>query len=87
MPYSAGFVSREECWTPDWISRARAVFRQHDIGIKIAGEYRPGIYYERNCALVDHASELICYWDGGGGGTKFTLGQARKNGLTIQNLI
>ena len=86
-PYQAGFFSREECWTPDWISRAREVFCQHDAGMKIAGQYRPGIYYERNRALVDHASELLCYWDGGGGGTKFTIGQARQKGLEIHNLF
>jgi len=85
-PYKTGFFSREECWTPDWISRARAVFRQHDMGIKIAGHYRPGIYYERNRSLVGHASELICYWDGSRGGTEYTVGLAKENGLITQNL-
>ncbi|MCL2299760.1 MAG: SLOG family protein [Firmicutes bacterium] len=85
-PYHAGFFSREDCWTPDWIGRAREVFCQHDTGIKIAGHYRPGIYYERNRALVDHASELICYWDGGSGGTEYTVERAKENALPIYNL-
>jgi len=85
-PYGAAFFSRENCWTPDWTSRAREVFRQHDEGIKIAEAYRPGIYYERNTFLVDHSSELICYWDGGGGGTKHTVGCAKERGLAIRNL-
>ena len=86
-PYQAGFFSREECWTPDWINRAREVFSQHDAGIKIAGQHRPGIYYERNRALIDHASELLCYWDGGGGGTAYTVERAREKGLAIYNLF
>ncbi|MCL2300931.1 MAG: DUF1273 domain-containing protein [Firmicutes bacterium] len=85
-PYQTGFFIREECWTPEWISRAQEVFRQHDMGIKITKQYRPGIYYERNRALVDHSSELICYWDGGGSGTKYTVSQARQSGLAILNL-
>jgi len=85
-PYKAAFFSREKCWTPDWISRAREVFSQHDLGIKIAEVYRPGIYYERNRFLVDFASELICYWDGGGGGTKYTVERAKEKGLPICNL-
>ncbi|MCL2507677.1 MAG: DUF1273 domain-containing protein [Oscillospiraceae bacterium] len=85
-PYKAAFFTREKCWTPDWVSRAREVFSQHDMGIKIAGQYRPGIYYERNRALVDHSSELLCYWDGGGGGTKYTVDRAYSRGLTVRNL-
>jgi len=46
-----------------------------------------GRLFRGNRALVDYASEPLCYWDGGGGGTKFTLGQARQNGLDIQNLF
>ena len=86
-PYIAEFFSRERCWTPDWISRAREVFRQHDIGVKIAERYHFGIYYERNRVLVDHASELICYHDGGSGGTKYTIEYCQKNGSPIHNIF
>ena len=85
-PYKADFFCREKCWTPDWISRARDVFSQHNKGIKIAGHYRPGIYYERNRALVAHSSELICYWDGGSGGTEYTVISAKEKGLAVHNL-
>jgi len=85
-PYGAAFFSREKCWTPDWINRARKVFRQHDMGVKMAEVYRPGIYYERNRALVEHSSELLCYWDGGGGGTKYTVERAEAKGLLVRNL-
>ena len=85
-PYGAAFFSREKCWTPDWINRAREVFCQHDEGIKIAEVYRPGIYYERNIFLVDLSSELICYWDGGPGGTKYTVDYARSRNKPVINL-
>lgn len=86
-PYKAEFFSREKCWMPEWISRAREVFSQHDIGVKVAEQYRPGIYYERNEILVNHSSELICYWNGRKSGTKYTIDRAEENGLTIHNLF
>ena len=85
-PYKAAFFCREKCWTADWISRAREVFGQHDAGIKVAEVYHPGIYYERNRILVEHASELICYWDGNKGGTKYTVERAKEKGLLVCNL-
>jgi uncharacterized phage-like protein YoqJ len=84
-PYKAEFFSREKCWTPDWIGRAREVFNQHDIGVKVAEHYRPSIYYERNRVLVDHSSELICYHDGGKGGTQYTVRYAIEKGLPMRN--
>ena len=86
-PYKAEFFSREKCWTPNWIYRAKEVFKHHDIGVKIAERYRSGIYYERNDALIKYSSELICYWDGRKSGTKYTIDRAEDNGLTIYNLF
>lgn len=85
-PYSVHFFSREKCWTPEWIHRAREVFQQHDFGISLSEHYRPGIYYERNRVLVDHSSELICYHDGGKGGTENTVQYARSRMHNIHNL-
>jgi len=85
-PYAVHFFSREDCWTPDWINRAREVIRQSDTGISLAEHYRPGIYYERNDVLLAHSSELICYHDGGRGGTAYTVRKAREKGLTVHNL-
>ena len=58
----------------------------HDVGIKIAGQYRPGIYYERNRMLIERSSGLLCYWDGESGGTKYTIAKAKEKGLHIHNL-
>lgn len=86
-PYSVHFFSREKCWTPEWIHRAREVFLQHDFGISLSEHYRPGIYYERNRVLVNHSAELICYHDGGKGGTEQTIRYAKSKSLHIHNLF
>lgn len=86
-PYSVHFFSREKCWTSEWIYRAREVFRQHDFGISLSEHYRSGIYYERNRVLVDNSSELICYHNGGKGGTEQTIRYAKSKSLHIHNLF
>jgi len=86
LPYKMNLFSREKCWTPDWISRAREIFSHHDMGVNVAERYRPGIYRERNRVLVDHSSELLCHWDGGGGGTKYAVGYAEREKVMITNI-
>lgn len=43
-------------------------------------------FHERNRAMLDHASALVCYFDGQSGGTAYTVGLARKRDMTILNL-
>ena len=85
-PYSVQFFTREKCWTPEWVKRAKEIIRQHDIGVSLAEHYRSGIYYERNRTLVNYSSELICYWDGNKGGTQHTVNFATDKGLAVFNL-
>ena len=85
-PYSVHFFSREKCWTPEWVNRARKVCRRQDIGIAIAENYRAGIYYERNRTLVDYSSELLCFWDGGKGGTRYTVKYAECRCYQYSNM-
>lgn len=49
--------------------------------------YKQGCFYERNRWMVDRASRLICYYDGGNSGTGHTVDYARKKGLEIINLL
>jgi len=85
-PYAVHFFTRERCWTPEWVERAKKVCRLSDYGMSFAENFRSGIYYERNRVLVNHSSELICYWDGGSGGTAYTVALAQKSGLVVRNL-
>ena len=43
-------------------------------------------FHERNRAMLDHASALVCYYDGQPGGTAYTVGLARKRDMTVLNL-
>lgn len=48
--------------------------------------YTRSCFHERNRAMVDHASALVCYFDGTPGGTAYTVGLARKRDMTVLNL-
>ena len=43
-------------------------------------------FHERNRAMLDHASALVCYYDGTPGGTAYTVDLARKRDMTVLNL-
>ena len=43
-------------------------------------------FHERNRAMLDHASALVCYFDGQSGGTAYTVDLARKRDMTVLNL-
>lgn len=86
-PYSVHFFTREKCWTEDWVKRAKEVCRLSDIRVSLSEHYRPGIYYERNRVVVDYSSELICYSDGGKGGTQHTMQYAKEKEHTVYNLF
>lgn len=49
-------------------------------------QYQNGCYHERNRWLVDHSSRMICYYDGSGSGTGYTVDYAEKAGMPITNL-
>ena len=55
--------------------------------LPVPERYYPGVYYERNRMMIDHSSELICYHDGGRGGTTQTVRYARSKGISIYNLL
>ena len=86
VPFAIHYFTKADCWTQTWIERTREICRRHDFGISIAEHYRNGIYYERNRALIDHSSELICYWDGEEGGTKHTVDYAAEKNISVTNL-
>ena len=48
--------------------------------------YRIGCYHERNRYMVDNSSKFICYYNGSGGGTGYTVEYAKKRAIQIVNL-
>jgi len=85
QPFSYRFFENDN-WTEAWRNKAQAVFAQADCHECLAEHYRRGIYFERDRFLVDVASEVIAYWDGGKGGTKYTVDYALKQGKTVFNI-
>lgn len=59
---------------------------QCDEVITLHKHYAPDVYHERNRYLADHSGKLVCYYDGGHGGTEYTVSYAQKQGLEIVNL-
>lgn len=54
--------------------------------ITLHTHYKRGCYHARNRYIVDRCSKMICYYDGGIGGTAYTVNYAKTNGLEITNI-
>lgn len=54
--------------------------------ITLNTHYKQGCYHERNRYMVDNSSRVICYYDGGTGGTAYTVNYAKQHNLQITNL-
>ena len=59
---------------------------QCDEVITLYTHYKQGCYHERNRYMVDRCSKMIAYYDGGSGGTAYTVNYAKTNDLEITNL-
>ena len=59
---------------------------QCDEVITLNTHYKQGCYHERNRYMVDRCSKMIAYYDGGSGGTAYTVNYAKTNDLEITNL-
>jgi Uncharacterized protein conserved in bacteria len=85
-PFSVHFYSGRN-WTAEWEKRSLTVAKYSDFGISLSEHYYKGIYYERDRFIVDMSSEVIAYYDGGAGGTKYTIDYAAKQGRPVFNII
>lgn len=73
-------------WSENDIMLYNNILKQCDNVIKINKDYKNGCYFERNRYMVDHSGTLICYYNGGKGGTAYTVDYAKENNLKIINL-
>jgi len=55
--------------------------------ITLSTRYHRKCYHERNRFMVDNSSRLICYYDGSGGGTAYTVDYALNSKIKIINLF
>jgi len=49
-------------------------------------QYKNGCYHVRNRYMVENSSKLICYYNGGDGGTKYTVDYALTQNILVINL-
>lgn len=85
-PFSKNYFATKH-WSPDWITRAKELCSHRDYGVSLHEKECRGAYYERDRFIVEHSKELICYYNGQGGGTKYTVDCAKKAGLVIYNIF
>lgn len=62
------------------------ILQKCDEALMLNTYYCPGCYNQRNRYMVDQSSKMICYYDGGKGGTAYTVKYAEQNNLHIKNL-
>jgi uncharacterized phage-like protein YoqJ len=85
VPFSENFFNKKN-WTPEWEGRMRRVIEKADFHTYLFEKNHRGAYFERDRLMVDLSSEVIAYYDGGTGGTKYSLDYAVKKGKKVINL-
>lgn len=80
------FPGMDAYWEPEWQTRYNNVLLQADHIFPVAQKYSPECYTVRDRFLVQQSNHCICFFDGVPGGTAYTVGLARRSGLTIDNL-
>ncbi len=76
----------------NFTAQEKEIFAQADEIIAVAERADKKSYHKRNRYMVEHASVLICYYNGAtegqrGGGTGYTVRYAEENGLEIINIF
>lgn len=59
---------------------------QCDDVVTLSERYYRGCYHARNRYMVDNSCQMICYYDGGSGGTAYTVQYGTAHQLKITNL-
>ena len=85
-PFAVNFFNSKN-WTPEWEARLRAVIKRADFSISLSEHAYKGVYYKRDEVIVDMSSEVIAYYDGGAGGTKYTVDYALGHDKPVYNIF
>ena len=73
-------------WDNAWRLRHQKLEDLADQIIILNDRYSQDCFHVRNRFMADHASRLICYYDGKSGGTAYTVDYCRKNKVEVINL-
>ena len=66
-----------------WKNRLNKAIRESAETITISKNVGKAGFWERDDWMVDHASRLIAFYNGSGGGTKHTIEYAKKQGVEV----
>lgn len=73
-------------WPEDESRAYRALIAQADRVTYLAEQYSPGCMQRRNLQLLAGSDVCVAYQNHFGGGTAFTVAQAKKQGIPVINL-
>lgn len=80
-------LGQESQWSQRDAAIYRGLLRQASQVVYTGEAYAKGCMFRRNRFLVDHSARCLCYLrEGARGGTAYTVGYARKQGLPVVNL-
>lgn len=80
------FAGQERRYAPSDRARYAEVVARAYERVVLRPAYGPGCYRVRNDFLVEHADEVVAWYDGSTGGTRYTVGRALRLGLRVRNL-
>ena len=80
------YVEQAARWSSDEKVRYERIKREANDVICLAKHYYRGCMQRRNRYLVDHSDVCVCYLTEPTGGTAYTVGYARKQGIPVLNL-
>lgn len=70
-------------WCAEEQTRYRALLAQCQKVVVLQRDYTPDSYHQRNRYLVEHSDLLMTLYDGGSGGTAYTVRYAAQQGRQI----
>lgn len=73
-------------YNPDDKKRYENILSAADEVAVLSENYDYGCYYRRNDWMTSRSSLLVCWYDGGDGGTRHTVKSALRQGLRIVNI-
>ena len=79
------FRGQEQRWPANWRQKYNGILKQCDNIVILHDSYCKESYFDRNRYMVDNSSLIICYYDGGTGGTAQTVRYA-KTKIKVINL-
>ena len=77
------YIGFEKTHNEPWRSRCEAVIRQADETVNLGDHPVRGGYFIRNRYMVDRATDVLAVYNGGTGGTAYTLEYASKQNRDI----